>query len=290
MSITIKLEEEEFKYRGWVRVLGIIFPYLIIVGIFQYIGASVVGIDVENLETHESTYQHLAINFFSLTGTFFVIWLFMKFVDKEPFIKVGFYTKNRLNDFVVGILIGLIIMTLGYGYLLLTNQIYFDKLNYNLTELIQTIALFITVSIAEEMLLRGYILKNLLFSFNKYIALLVSSILFSLMHSFNPNVDFFSLFNLFLAGILLGLSYIHTRNLWFPIALHLSWNLFQTLYGFNVSGQDVYSLIEFKMNEPNLINGGLFGFEGSYLSIIAQIITITAIAFYYKRKKELRVV
>lgn len=122
-------------------------------------------------------------------------------------------------------------------------------------------------------------------SFNKYVALIVSSILFSLMHGFNPNIDLFSLFNIFLAGILLGLSYIYTKNLWFPIALHLSWNLFQTIFGFNVSGQDSYSLIEFSIYENNLLNGGDFGFEGSILSVISMIITIIGIWIYYNREK-----
>jgi len=107
---------------------------------------------------------------------------------------------------------------------------------------------FTIVAIVEEVLFRGYILKNLMSSFNKYIALFFLSILYSLIHSFNPNIDMFSLLVLFLAGIVLGLSYINTKKLWFPIALHLSWNLFQTLIGLNVSGQDTYSIIEFQTN------------------------------------------
>ncbi len=91
--------------------------------------------------------------------------------------------------------------------------------------------------------------------------------------------------SLFLAGILLGLSYIYTKNLWFPIALHLSWNLFQTLFGFNVSGKDTYSLIEFSLNEKNLLNGGAFGFEGSILSVISMIIIIIGIWIYYDREQ-----
>jgi membrane protease YdiL (CAAX protease family) len=169
-------------------------------------------------------------------------------------------------------------------------EIVFLKTNFNFTELIISILLFIIVAVGEEVFLRGYVLKNLLFSFNKYVALIVSSILFSLMHVFNDHIDLFALSNLFLAGVLLGLPYIYTRNLWFSIAMHLSWNFFQALFGFNVSGHESYSLIEFKINEPNLLNGGLFGFEGSYLSIIAQIIAIVAIAYYYNRKKELQTV
>jgi hypothetical protein len=59
---------------------------------------------------------------------------------------------------------------------------------------------------------------------------------------------------------------------------------FQTLFGFNVSGhQNLYSLIEFKIAKPNLINGGLFGFEGSIFCTLIQFILITATLIYYNK-------
>lgn len=271
--------------KGWQKILLIIVPYLFIVGFFQYIGALIARIEMIDVKAQYTSTEQLIMSIFDLVGTFLVLWIFMKFVDKENFIKLGFQTKNRLKEFNIGIIIGLIIMAIGYFLLIHFEEIYFVKASFDFKELIISIIHFAIVAVVEETLFRGYILKNLMSSYNKYIALIVSSILFSLMHSFNPNVDLFSLFNLFLGGISLGLSYIYTKNLWFPIAMHLSWNLFQTLLGFNVSGQDSYSIIEFKINESNLINGGVFGFEGSYLSIIAEIITIIGIGIYYNRKK-----
>lgn len=267
------------------RIILFMISFFFIVGIFQYVGSLITGVDFTNLEYVKTSTEKLTTSVFNLVGTFLVIWLFMKFVDKEHFVKLGFQTKNRLKDFFTGITIGLIIMLIAYFLLIYYEEIFFIKTNFDFKELIISILLFTIVAIVEETLFRGYILKNLMSSFNKYIALIVSSILFSLMHGLNPNIDLFSLFDLFLAGIVLGLSYIYTKNLWFPIAMHLSWNLFQTLLGFNVSGQDTYSIIEFKINEGNLINGGAFGFEGSYLSIIAEIITIIGIGIYYNRKK-----
>jgi membrane protease YdiL (CAAX protease family) len=279
------VNETEYKIKGWQRILLLILPYFFIVGIFQIIGSATVGVDITNLEAEHTSIQDLIINLFGLAGTFLVLWFFIKFIDKEQFIELGFQTKSRLGEFIIGIIIGLIIMSFGYFILIYLEEIYFEKINFDFKELIISLSLFTIVAVVEETLLRGYVLKNLMNSFNKYLALIISSILFSLMHWANPNIDLFSLFDLFLAGILLGLSYLYTKNLWFPIALHLSWNLFQTLLGFNVSGQDTYSIIEFQIKESNLVNGGAFGFEGSYLSIIAQIITIIGIGIYYNRKK-----
>jgi hypothetical protein len=280
--MTIKMKN---KHRGWQRVLLIILPYIFIVGIFQYIGAVVAGADIVDPNFQKNSEQHVIMSLFSLIGTLLVIWIFMKYLDNEKFVNLGFQTKNRLTDFIFGIVLGAVIMILGYFILLYLNEIIYVKTIFNFKEIILSVILFTIVAFMEEILLRGYILRNLMLSFNKYIALVTSSVIFALMHGFNPNIDLFSMTNIFLAGILLGISYIHTKNLWFPIALHLSWNLFQTILGFNVSGQDSYSLIEFSISENTLLNGGAFGFEGSILSVIAMVISIGGIWLYYERKK-----
>lgn len=279
------MKTQELKLYGWAKVLLIIIPYLFFVGIFQLIGGLLFGIDFSNPLSNKTSIQLLAISLFGLIGAFLTLWLVTKFVDRERLYQLGFQTKNRSIDFMIGIAIGLIIFSSGYLVLIHFNEIVFVKINLNVNEILISVLHFTIVAVVEETLFRGYVLKNFMESFNKYAALIISSGLFSSMHYFNPDFDLFSFFSLFLAGILFGISYIYTKNLWFPIALHLSWNLFQALFGFNVSGRDTFSIIEFKILESNLINGGSFGFEGSVLSIIAQVITITIIITYYRRKK-----
>lgn len=273
------------KNRGWISVLLIIIPYLIIVGFFQFFGMLISGKDLNDLSIPDTPIQTLIGSFFAMLGTLLVLWIFMKYVDKEKFVNLGLHVKNRKIDFILGIVLGIVVMGLGYELLVLLNEISFDKIVFDPINILISVALFTCVAIMEEILFRGYILRNLMISFNKYIALIISSLLFSLMHGMNPNMDGFSAMSLFLAGILLGISYIYTKNLWFPIALHLSWNLFQTLFGFNVSGQDFYSVIEFKTQENNLLNGGAFGMEGSILSIIANVLIIAGIIVYYTKYK-----
>lgn len=269
---------------GWKRVLNILLPYFFIVGTFDLIGAKIFGIELIEMNAHKTSEELFILKFFSLLGTFFVVWLFMKFMDKENFVQLGFQTKNRLPEFYFGIGIGALVMSTGYLLLLFLDEIVFRSISFDGKEMVISIFLFIMVAIMEEVLFRGYILKNLMLSFNKYVALILSSILFSLIHGWNPNIDLLAFANLFLAGIVLGMSYIYTKNLWFPIAQHLSWNLFQSSFGFNVSGLNSYSIIEFSIPKNNLINGGAFGFEGSILAIIAQLILITTIWYYYNQE------
>lgn len=275
------------NHKGWLRVLALIIPYVLIVGGFQVLAMVILGLDYANYDEHKSSIQEFIILVFNLLGTLLLLWNFMKYVDKEKFVDFGFHIKGRLKDFKIGIGIGVIAISAGYVLLVFFNQIYFDKICFNFYELIISFSFFIIVAIVEEVLFRGYILKNFMLSFNKYVALALSSLLFTLVHTANPNFDSFAFFDLFMAGILLGLSYIFTKNLWFPIALHFSWNFFQTHFGFNVSGQDFYSLIEFEIKEKNLLNGGEFGFEGSIFSIIFQIIAIFFIYNYFKKESKI---
>jgi membrane protease YdiL (CAAX protease family) len=271
------------QINGWKRILSFILPFIFVTGIFQLTGAAIFDVNITDINCLKTTFQHFIINFFGLSGLLLLLWFFIKFVDKEKFINLGFHLKNKSKHFYIGILLGFFIM--GFAYLLLSqlDEIIYVKTVFRIKEIILSIGLFIIVAINEEVLIRGYILRNLMYSFNKYTALIISSILFSVIHGFNPNMSWLSYLNLFLAGILLGTSYIYTKNLWFPIALHFSWNFFQTLFGFNVSGQNLYSLIEFKMTKYNGLNGGTFGFEGSFFCIIIQLIIITILLIYYNK-------
>lgn len=280
-------DNTEGKNRGWLNILKLIIPFFLVVGIFQIIGALFVDIDIRNLEAIHTPEQNSVMLFSTFIGTLLILWIFMKKVDKKPFISLGFQTKGRAKDIYYGLGLGTLIMALGYLLLLVSSQIEFTKYDLNGRGIFISLLTYIMVAFSEEILARGYIQRNLMRSFNKYVALLVSSILFSLMHFANPHFDHISFINLFLAGILLGISYLYTKNLWFPIALHFSWNFFQALFGFNVSGNNSYSLIEFNIPQNNLINGGPFGFEGSILAGLMQIITIIAIVVYYQRKTKI---
>ena len=276
---------EEYKIKGWIRILLIIIPYLFIVGIFQLITAALLNFDYGNTNATKSSEQRTIIQLFTLLGTCLIVWIFVKYVDKEKIIDIGLKIKNRSSDLWTGFLIGTIIMLSGFGILGFLNEIQFEKIVFDLDQIILSVIFFILVSLNEEIFFRGYILRNLMYSFNKYLALIISALIFAVAHSMNPNLDMIGFTNLVLSGILLGITYIHTKNLWFPIALHFSWNFFQVLLGFNVSGQSAYSLVKIKKPEETLLNGGAFGFEGSILSVIAIVIAIVVISIHYRRKK-----
>jgi membrane protease YdiL (CAAX protease family) len=275
------LEKEIYNSNGWQRVLLIIPAYMLIVGGFQVLGYYAADLDFTQSLNPKSE-QSLIVVTFTLLGTLVLLALFLRLIDKKKFADLGLRKFNAGKDIFTGTWLGLIIMLLGLVILLFTGQIQITATSFDIYEFLLAILLFAFVSISEEIFLRGYILQNLMLSFNKYTALVVSSLLFSLMHLFNSDLNLAGIISLFLAGILLGLCYLRTGSLWLPIALHFSWNFFQCLFGFNVSGNDHYSIISTTFDQANIWNGGKFGFEGSLLGSLFQIPTIIYVYLKYQ--------
>lgn len=126
---------------------------------------------------------------------------------------------------------------------------------------------------------------------NRWLALTISSFLFFLAHINNPSIDntILPMVELFVGGILLGINYIYTKNLWFGIMLHFSWNFLQgPVLGYKVSGIDIEPLLKQNIEGSAIWTGGDFGFEGSLLSIILSIIFIIILTTLFKRDASLK--
>jgi membrane protease YdiL (CAAX protease family) len=234
----------------------------------------------------------LSEDVFMLAGTLLITTLFLRYFDKLPFKALGFQWKGHRAEMGLGLITGTVLMGLGTLCLLLLHQVEFIKPDFYLSYFICVPFSMIMVAFAEEIVLRGYVLRNLMESCNKYIALVLSSLLFSLLHLSNVaggDLSWFLLLQIFLAGILIGLPYIYTKNLWFSIALHFSWNFVQGyVFGFNVSGNEFYSLIGQQRVEDNFLNGGTFGFEGSILCTILILAAIVPVFLLFRKKYENR--
>jgi uncharacterized protein len=270
--------------KGLGNVLKIALPYLLVMGGFQALGAWVAGHELTTPGNPATTLeQAFIISFFGLIGNVALIMIFRKYVDQKSFLSLGFHATSLVKDLLIGLIVGFEVMFLGFMSLTITNQLDFLTFQYSSTTLLLCLIFYVLVAFSEELFMRGYVLNNLMLSFNKYVALAISALIFSFMHGFNANFTWLGGINLFLAGILLGLSYIFTKNLWFPIALHFSWNFFQgPIFGFNVSGNSYYTLFLTEYSTPTIWNGGAFGFEGSILCLLFQLLAIGAVYLVFK--------
>lgn len=210
----------------------------------------------------------------TLIATFVAICVVFRF-RHMPLSGLGLSLKDRSMDLLWGMLAAVLIYALGFGVSLLAGLVEVTGVAFHASSLLLSFMLFILVAVTEELMIRGFVLGRLLDAgMGKFWALCISSLLFSLMHLSNPNFSFVPFFNLILAGIMLGMSYIYTRNLCFPIALHLFWNWLQgPVLGYEVSGTRIAdSLLSLRLSDDVLLNGGPFGFEGSLVCTILMLV------------------
>lgn len=277
--------------RGWLRALSILVPFFIVTILFQFIGVltnSTVFSKSESIYNqiiNTSTIEMTIVQFWSTIGTVLCVWFFTHSIDDLKLKDIGLSLKKKGKDILLGLFLGVLLISLGSIILYFNGNLEITTVQFSFSEFLSSMLLFIFVAFNEEIIMRGYILRNFMDSMNKYLALIASAMIFMLFHAFNPNTSALGLFNIAIAGLLLGISYIYTKNLWFPIAFHFSWNFFQgPIMGYEVSGSTSKGILIQKLSGSDFLTGGKFGFEGSFLASIICLLTTLIIAWYYKNK------
>lgn len=270
---------------GWVRALLGLLLFLVgsgvtqilaIWGIAAFTDLSAVEMQKISLNPQSKYYAFVAITFHarSLLTTIGIIYILCRWLDRISIFDLGFALKGHWLELRQGLMTGAGLIAAGFLSLYWTDNLTIEGIEFSAYHLAISFILMVIIAFNEEILVRGYILSNLNQSMNKYVGLALSSVLFAVMHMLNPSWTWISMLNITLAGMVLGVFYIHRKNLWFPIALHFSWNFVQgPITGFEVSGLQMNSILQIDVDQNSWLTGGEFGFEGSVLATILLILT-----------------
>lgn len=204
-----------------------------------------------------------------------------------PLSLLGMSLRGRGKDLLAGLGVAVLLYAVGFGTSLLMGTVEIASVEWVPRDLLGTLLFFLLVAVTEEVMLRGFVLGRMLSAgMNRFVALFLSSALFSAMHLFNPNFALLPFVNILLAGCLLGASFLYTRNLCFPVVLHWFWNWLQgPVLGYEVSGMDSgETLLTLRLTGSDLLTGGSFGFEGSLLCTVLLVGGTLAIVAYYERR------
>lgn len=206
-------------------------------------------------------------------------WL-IQTLRKSTFFEItGKFNSHWLKQFTIGVGIGFILMILPAIILFSFNFVDFNVNTISFKSFLNSIYIYISVALAEELLFRGFIFQRLIASIGKWGAQIVIAFLFLLTHSGTLStageVKILGSLNIFLASILFGLAFIKTSSLALPIGIHFIANLTQgTLLGFGVSGESNESLLNVRIVKgANWIHGSAFGLEASIFGLMAVILT-----------------
>jgi membrane protease YdiL (CAAX protease family) len=221
-------------------------------------------------------------------------YLFRRFLDQQSFTSLGFeQQRGWLGEIGLGVILGFALMggiffvEWAGGWLAVNDKVWrFQALGSALLMLLGYLVLFILAGASEEIMFRGYILQNLREWPGTVLAVVLSSILFGLIHGLNPNFNLFAALNIALAGVAFCYAYLITGNLWLPLAYHFSWNFFQgPVFSFPVSGMISGGLFLTQVSQAgSMITGGAFGPEGGLTGLGAQLLGLLILWLWAKRR------
>lgn len=218
-------------------------------------------------------FSALCVLLLSFLGT----WIAGRFLDRRSFADFGWHlSPGWWRDFGFGLALGVVLMSgiflVEYlaGWASITSTFTAPEGTSFWLAILGPLLLFICVGIYEELLYRGYLLRNLCEGFNVgrfgarnavWLAVALTSILFGLGHVMNPNASAISTINIVIAGVFLSYGYIVTRELAIPVGMHISWNFFQGhVFGFPVSGMSAGTTTFITIEQ-----GGARGVDGRQL-------------------------
>jgi uncharacterized protein len=227
-----------------------------------------------------------------IIGLLAISWLIVWFFDKNNLSVLGLMpTKERLK-----LCFYLFIVTAICCSIAFVLKIYFAKEQYTLNSKLTTSLILselwgnIRGILTEELLCRGILLYILIKKWGSKWAIIISAIIFGLLHWLNNgvfgNVIQMSIVFLFTfcMGLLLAFSYAKTFSILIPFAIHLGWNLTQNfIFPDKQEGNHLFILAA----KPPIVTVSYFVFF-----IMLLVPKISAIGLDYliiKRQKQIEI-
>jgi len=217
--------------------------------------------------------------------SFALIFVFRRWVDRKSFISLGLNIQGHGGDAIAGGMLATFIICACSLLLKATGHLKWMDILFDSRALFLALGSVVIISFCEELIFRGYILNNLMDSFPGWLALLISALLFMIFHGTGQaSIGFFSLANSLIMGLILGLNYIYSRNLWFSISFHIAWKFMEgPVFGF--SGDEYFqTLLQPDLNGDVNITGGVNGLEGSAILLAAALLSLVALYLFLQRK------
>lgn len=206
------------------------------------------------------------------------IWFFWKHTGGQ--LDIRYFFNHRIAPFfwhqLLGIWLVMLIFSFGLegliAYLVyrfapdhliwIMDQPFFPDDQHFLLDTANFLLAVVIAPVMEELVFRGLILQRLIVKYKPATAVLVSSIIFGLLHVESwPSATVF--------GIIMCQLFIHTRNLWVPIMIHIANNVVAVLL----------NVVHYS-NPANALQQGMSGLLWYYL--LALLLT-PLIVYFIKR-------
>jgi membrane protease YdiL (CAAX protease family) len=274
--------------KGW-QPWGVLVPFLGIVFVVLTVGSQQVLLEHMHLIDAQENPVGLVGFVAFLLGPFgalaAVTLAWVRFVERRSFATIGLAPVRPLLTLAQGHLVGDAMMACVVGGIWLTGSLTaggYTPAFASLTS-VASIALllvgFVVQSGTEELLFRGWMLSAVAAKFGTPAGVVVSSLMFTLLH-FDPSGTVLFFLNVFLFAVFACLWALRTGNIWGVMGWHAGWNwLLGVGFGLRVTGLDTHMpalLVKLTQSGPVYLTGGAQGAEGS---IVCSVVLLGGIAF-----------
>jgi hypothetical protein len=275
-------------FRRLLTVLGKSVLFLILTGVFIYLLAQLISVFLSGEQIAALNEGDMARIPPGLLNVLYLSWVAAAFgslfivrlrISKQPWRSLGLGFTQWQAEWKEGLLLGAILVIVGYLLLLISGMIHSTGREFILSTFLWWLSFFLIQPFLEELVFRGFLMSLLGRYFNLTVALIVSSFAFAIVHADNEGFSIIGFLTITLAGFLFGLLFMKSGQLWLPTAMHSAWNFMQgVIFGFPTSGIRTYGILETTATGPGWLSGGDFGFEGSILALLL----IAAAIWWYR--------
>lgn len=218
-------------------------------------------------------------------------WVMLRKVDKLPWNEVGLDRTAAFPPVVIkGALLGGLTIGVASAFLLTIRMLRIDTTAPGSWwgEAGRSTILLLPAAFFEELFIRGYVFALLRRAAGWRMALIVTSVVFGLLHIANPGADSESILAVIVAGFFLGGILLVTRSLYAAGAAHFAWNwvmaggLHIAVSGLPPHDPD-YRVVE---TGPDWLTGGPWGPEGGAAAVAAMFVVFFYLYGRNRRRME----
>jgi len=286
-SINLK-NKNEIKLVWLTSILTFIFAYMwnvivtIVIEVYQVkkLGSREAGkVFMDNLVSTNLPFQLILALGTECTLLVTVYFIIRKYNDGEfnlaligMEIKGGMERKLFMLGTGVASLMTLVIFAgltvFGYAKFLVSDYVNCSVFNI-LISISVALALGALAGLAEEIVFRGIILKNLINKKGKVFSIIVSSLVFAIGHI--NRLDIWYVLYTFLIGVFLGSLYIIADSIYLPIGFHFMWNSYSYLISVNGDNYvNIKSILNFNINNNVYFISIILSFGALLFAFIIQ--------------------
>lgn len=206
-----------------------------------------------------------------------LLYFYTTYIARIPINKetLSFENFHPLKWALVGILMPALVLLIFYfsGNLevLRTNSMLDQSLIID--NILKAFGMSLAAGIIEELVFRGYMVNLLSRKYSFWIAGIIPSFLFTIIH-IGAAKSVLNIFQLLVAGMLVSIMFLviykRTGSIWNASVVHFLWNFlfFEEMIDYGRSNEPINKLIEFDLGQNELITGGAFGIDVSIPAII----------------------